>query len=53
MKYIEVDGVGYLIFEDTELGKLYAVKAIELNSKYSEQTDFDEAIFKEYFKEEN
>lgn len=53
MNYIEIDGVGYLIFEDTENGLNYAVEAIKLESKYSDMSKFDKKVVDKLCKQLN
>ena len=52
MRYIEVDGQGYLVFEnintDTREYEYFLVEATKLATKYSEMNDLDTKVWKKY-----
>jgi mannose-6-phosphate isomerase-like protein (cupin superfamily) len=50
VKPIEIDGQSYLVFEDTETGELYTVKAEPVETLYKSSTPFHERVVEEYYK---
>jgi len=52
MNYIEIDGQGYLVFEDSQLGERYIVEATKPHTKISEMTRFEKEVFEEMYKDE-
>lgn len=52
MKYIEIDGQGYLVYEDKDTMELFIIKATKIETSYEYMKEFDKKVVEAYYEEE-